>query len=123
MIRRRPRATRTDTRFTYRTLFRSPPGRRRRHREGGRGFRRRSDEAGRPEVKNGRPWQDVRKGNAVNQGPRGTAALFVFAPAHGGLPRSAEHTSALQSLMRTSYAVFCLKNKKTHRDSTTTKSA
>src|SRR3546814_9620037 len=29
-------------------------------------------------------------------------------------PRSEEHTSELQSLMRTSYAVFCLKNKKTH---------
>src|SRR3546814_2880668 len=38
------------------------------------------------------------------------------APAHGGvlelLPRSEEHTSELQSLMRISYAVFCLKKKK-----------
>src|SRR3546814_1999496 len=33
----------------------------------------------------------------------------------GSLGRSEEHTSELQSLMRISYAVFCLKNKKTHR--------
>src|SRR3546814_2120746 len=33
--------------------------------------------------------------------------------AYGGVPRSEEHTSELQSLMRTSYAVFCLKKKKT----------
>src|SRR3546814_5173693 len=32
-----------------------------------------------------------------------------------GRPRSEEHTSELQSLMRTSYAVFCLKKKKTSR--------
>src|SRR3546814_3940243 len=33
---------------------------------------------------------------------------------YGGAPRSEEHTSELQSLMRISYAVFCLKKKKTH---------
>src|SRR3546814_7145455 len=33
-------------------------------------------------------------------------------PLHVGLHRSEEHTSELQSLMRISYAVFCLKNKK-----------
>src|SRR3546814_3908984 len=38
---------------------------------------------------------------AASQGPSGT-------------PRSEEHTSELQSLMRSSYAVFCLKKKKTH---------
>src|SRR3546814_4360591 len=35
------------------------------------------------------------------------------------LPRSEEHTSELQSLMRISYAVFCLKKKKTHTTYTT----
>src|SRR3546814_1642136 len=35
---------------------------------------------------------------------------------HGSHLRSEEHTSELQSLMRISYAVFCLKNKKEHRD-------
>src|SRR3546814_2071084 len=34
-------------------------------------------------------------------------------------PRSEEHTSELQSLMRISYAVFCLKKKKTHKELTT----
>src|SRR3546814_3149952 len=36
----------------------------------------------------------------------------IACPAGSGLPRSAEHTSELQSLMRISYAVFCLKKKK-----------
>src|SRR3546814_8548722 len=43
------------------------------------------------------------------------AICIVIAPrffAVGGIPRSEEHTSELQSLMRISYAVFCLKNKK-----------
>src|SRR3546814_9679047 len=43
---------------------------------------------------------------------RRTAALCP-APVYG--PRSEEHTSELQSLMRISYAVFCLKKKNTHR--------
>src|SRR3546814_2624076 len=37
----------------------------------------------------------------------------------GGFRRSEEHTSELQSLMRISYAVFCLKKKKTHTKSIT----
>src|SRR3546814_4181975 len=37
-----------------------------------------------------------------------------------GLDRSEEHTSELQSLMRISYAVFCLKKKKTHQSTTST---
>src|SRR3546814_1387650 len=36
-----------------------------------------------------------------------------LAQAEGGIARSEEHTSELQSLMRSSYAVFCLKQKKT----------
>src|SRR3546814_2240396 len=91
MIRRPPRSTRTDTLFPYTTLFRSRP-----------------------------------------RSPRGT---LQPAPAHGPLralgpqpvedggdqcrdaqplvqARSEEHTSELQSLMRISYAVFCLKKKK-----------
>src|SRR3546814_3686745 len=84
MIRRPPRSTRTDTLFPYTTLFRS-------------------------------------LGAAVC-----TAVYFVIAErtgetipplalAAGGLivgTRSEEHTSELQSLMRISYAVFCLKKKK-----------
>src|SRR3546814_6766714 len=40
-------------------------------------------------------------------------------PAAPGIGRSEEHTSELQSLMRISYAVFCLKKKKHKRDTTT----
>src|SRR3546814_4581118 len=40
---------------------------------------------------------------------------------HKGTSRSEEHTSELQSLMRISYAVFCLKKKKTHNSKTITK--
>src|SRR3546814_10480168 len=40
-----------------------------------------------------------------------TAAIAASAGGHGGTVRSEEHTSELQSLMRISYAVFCLKKK------------
>src|SRR3546814_1943085 len=93
MIRRPPRSTRTDTLFPYTTLFRSGKcGRRmetvRRH--------------GRGEV-----------GQAADQG----GDLFAqpqrpFRRRRRGRDRSEEHTSELQSLMRISYAVFCLKKKK-----------
>src|SRR3546814_5228200 len=42
----------------------------------------------------------------------GGAMLQGLAEAHHAFPRSEEHTSELQSLMRISYAVFCLKKKK-----------
>src|SRR3546814_20368524 len=89
MIRRPPRSTRTDTLFPYTTLFRSTfsPARR----------------------------------NMVELRLR---ALHIFHVASStvkslsrdnspfSIRRSEEHTSELQSLMRISYAVFCLKNKK-----------
>src|SRR3546814_8224410 len=43
------------------------------------------------------------------------AAEHLVAPLEGARARSEEHTSELQSLMRISYAVFCLKKKKTHK--------
>src|SRR3546814_1050850 len=87
MIRRPPRSTRTDTLFPYTTLFRSP-------RDGAVGFR-----AGRrPGAKRRIQGRDARRG--VSRGLRRHA------------DRSEEHTSELQSLMRISYAVFCLKKKK-----------
>src|SRR3546814_4735969 len=92
MIRRPPRSTRTDTLFPYTTLFRSPP--------------------------------PNRNDTKCLQGPAGNRRALSLcgegdAPA---LPlprpsprpserRSEEHTSELQSLMRISYAVFCLKKK------------
>src|SRR3546814_3237785 len=89
MIRRPPRSTRTDTLFPYTTLFRSIA------------------------VQNQREWQrfcdhvllrpdlktDPRSATTVN---RVDNRPFVEG-------RSEEHTSELQSLMRISYAVFCLK--------------
>src|SRR3546814_9139902 len=85
MIRRPPRSTRTDTLFPYTTLFRSghlQPARTAARALAG-GFR------------------------AARHHADG-AALPEAAPR----PRSEEHTSELQSLMRISYAVFCLKKKK-----------
>src|SRR3546814_4154930 len=99
MIRRPPRSTRTDTLFPYTTLFRSwrrdrarPPARRLGHQADG--------DPARRARRDGRqiwPADDVRR-------------------------RSEEHTSELQSLMRISYAVFCLKKKKkslTHQPNNT----
>src|SRR3546814_4915546 len=84
MIRRPPRSTRTDTLFPYTTLFRS------------RGTHRRREPA--PHRQAAAP----RQGRDSPPWRRTPAALR---------PRSEEHTSELQSLMRISYAVFCLKKK------------
>src|SRR3546814_10602956 len=102
MIRRPPRSTRTDTLFPYTTLFRSA--------------------AVRP---CGGAWADCRRAGDRHhlcrhawQGLCGN--LRIGRPA---TDRSEEHTSELQSLMRISYAVFCLKKKKynnqTQTDTTT----
>src|SRR3546814_8345794 len=89
MIRRPPRSTRTDTLFPYTTLFRSESWSRR-----GRG--------------RDPPDRGLGPGGILSGGGTGHAW-------HGhrmGGDRSEEHTSELQSLMRISYAVFCLKKKK-----------
>src|SRR3546814_2916840 len=90
MIRRPPRSTRTDTLFPYTTLFRSILGK------------------GRVDISRGNP------GNAIT----GDIVLVQVKIAQRyprrcpEAKRSEEHTSELQSLMRISYAVFCLKKKK-----------
>src|SRR3546814_4515436 len=100
MIRRPPRSTRTDTLFPYTTLFRS-----------------------------GDPDLSGLQVNAVGAGPKAAPGACAGQNLHSGLEafqqsligtqhaladdaRSEEHTSELQSLMRISYAVFCLKKKK-----------
>src|SRR3546814_9726336 len=101
MIRRPPRSTRTDTPFPYTTLFRSHAARHRRRAEGGRQL---GDE------------RIVRRAQSPGPGYR----RFAGEPRAGrrtARPRSEEHTSELQSLMRNSYAVFCLKKKKLKRKS------
>src|SRR3546814_5309544 len=91
MIRRPPRSTRTDTLFPYTTLFRSLD-----HLLGlGLGLGR-SGGCGLAEVR---------------LAHRGVAADLVGGAAGDHPTRSEEHTSELQSLMRISYAVFCLKKK------------
>src|SRR3546814_3051711 len=95
MIRRPPRSTRTDTLFPYTTLFRSAaPGAR--ADAGGRGARRSGAGAA---AAAGEPDRELR-----------TRDQQLRAATRG---RSEEHTSELQSLMRISYAVFCLKKKRT----------
>src|SRR3546814_9496507 len=91
MIRRPPRSTRTDTLFPFTTLFRSPAiGDDAR-------FRARHLEVHVAEV------------ILIAQDVADDRELLAFQDqAHG---RSEEHTSELQSLMRISYAVFCLKKK------------
>src|SRR3546814_7851392 len=102
MIRRPPRSTRTDTLFPYTTLFRSRTVLRQAQHE------RREGISAPPREPNaflppGRRVQSLRAGGED------------FAPRFGDADavRSEEHTSELQSLMRISYAVFCLKKKKT----------
>src|SRR3546814_3720062 len=94
MIRRPPRSTRTDTLFPYTTLFRS------------RQFRPRQAQAARLALGDlgvRRQVLDL----AVEQALRFQGLDEVLL----GAQRSEEHTSELQSLMRISYAVFCLKKK------------
>src|SRR3546814_16987307 len=95
MLRRPPRSTRTDTLFPYTTLFRSPgPGGGLLNTLNGGRFRR------------GDLCEIVRRdhGQAPSRANIGSRQHL--------LGRSEEHTSELQSLMRISYAVFCLKKKK-----------
>src|SRR3546814_3910717 len=89
MIRRPPRSTRTDTLFPYTTLFRSRPKARQ---------------------CDGRWCAWSLLGNVVSR----AASAHERTP-HGPADlsrRSEEHTSELQSLMRISYAVLCLKKKR-----------
>src|SRR3546814_10429735 len=94
MIRRPPRSTRTDTLFPYTTLFRSrapAPGGRRRTRQ----------------------HRDLARALEHAQGKLRDRLLPRRARMHAvSEQRSEEHTSELQSLMRISYAVFCLKKKR-----------
>src|SRR3546814_20303240 len=104
MIRRPPRSTRTDTLFPYSTLFRS-----RRPGEGGSAASNAGDAS--------RPSTEMQVTSSARRGssPRSSATVSESGVAvlPGPIRRSEEHTSELQSLMRISYAVFCLKKKNT----------
>src|SRR3546814_1748064 len=100
MIRRPPRSKRTDTRFPYTTLFRSLPSLSGESHQHGAAPRHRAADAALRGVRGHDRRRTRRRGRAPDRGRR----LFHR--------RSEEHTSELQSLMRISYAVFCLKKKK-----------
>src|SRR3546814_3331225 len=92
MILRPPRSTRTDTLFPYTTLFRSLAA----------------------EEQLGHALSAGRHGLWVRGAAGPQPLLRQHRRADAALVRSEKHTSELQSLMRISYAVFCLKKKKTH---------
>src|SRR3546814_3933168 len=96
MIRRPPRSTRTDTLFPYTTLFRS----------------------GQARADHGRELSPLRRRETA----RRVQILPLDEELGAGEPadpgRSEEHTSELQSLMRISYAVFCLKKKNNNHKTT-----
>src|SRR3546814_3724943 len=115
MIPRPPRSTRTDTLFPYTTLFRS--GLEDRQRALVEGAEHRVVDH---DVAAGDLEVEVHDRRAAGRDQRG---LHVLVVARAALEpdlvedladhvRSEEHTSELQSLMRISYAVFCLKKKK-----------
>src|SRR3546814_3052078 len=121
MIRRPPRSTRTDTLFPYTTLFRSllsclsPNG----------GFENPIENLAHRSTRVGKPLVDHKHAACppdVNSRSTGTASEIKYSMTPEGDmiadavdqlaaagERSEEHTSELQSLMRISYAVFCLK--------------
>src|SRR3546814_2106945 len=118
MIPRSPRSTRNDTLFPYTTLFRSPGGEGQRQDEVGQHQSREAVVEAEPAHQLEHPGQhrDLREHRDAEDGEQhgGTAAESNTAEREGGQDRqqrSEEHTSELQSLMRISYAVFCLNNK------------
>src|SRR3546814_6948070 len=119
MIRRPPRSTRTDTLFPYTTLFRSRPvrgdalpgglGLPPRHRAQG---RLRQGEGGRADGPTPGPYGLSNLHARLGRMVPGHALLHDSRrPGEPGALRSEEHTSELPSLMRISYAVFCLTKK------------
>src|SRR3546814_3830765 len=95
MIPRPPRSTRTDTPFPYTTLVRSRPNLTR-------------ASVARPAAPGA-----ARGRRPPAAGPRAPGRAVPAPAVAARADRSEEHTSELQSLMRLSYAVFCLKKKKT----------
>src|SRR3546814_4372107 len=92
MIRRPPRSTRTDTLFPYTTLFRSCSS---------------------PRRNSMRACSTGSRGCTLTCSRGFPASMSVCSRV---IQRSEEHTSELQSLMRISYAVFCLKKKKNNKN-------
>src|SRR3546814_1431853 len=136
MIRRPPRSTRTDTLFPYTTLFRSTARRCSILRERASGRRKAvagkdraallRNEEGAERSRFGMARRDEQRDRVTDRRmagrgkdtddahpPRGAGVGRIDDAERRGPARSEEHTSELQSLMRISYAVFCLKKKNT----------
>src|SRR3546814_9715257 len=123
MIRRPPRSTRTDTLFPYTTLFRS------RSASAASGLAHRAHHlSSATNARRSSRFSAVKRSNAPAHLPSNpdhtvfrdrspSKACDTHRPAVTGL-RSEEHTSELQSLMRISYAVFCLKKNKKQQNNT-----
>src|SRR3546814_7159862 len=107
MIRRPPRSTRTDTLVPYTTLFRSDDDA---HSAIGAGVRRRGDQAGTASTSSIESWRAAAQ-SMISSRPSRCSTSAVQLSTQSPSLRSEEHTSELQSLMRLSYAVFCLKKK------------
>src|SRR3546814_7544054 len=117
MIRRTPRSTRTDTLFPYTTLVRS------RKRGGGNEVRNNefhgysvrdwAQRVARDRAVRRRECARRRRGRSCRPASGSACRSSDRADRRTLCHRSEEHTSELQSLMRISYAVFCLKKKKT----------
>src|SRR3546814_2845124 len=122
MLRRPPRSTRTDPLFPHTTLFRSGPFAER-EKDGPRPApcRHHGDRAGRQlrdphQVRRSARHRHLQLVLSLRPRPREGGALERLS--RGAGTRSEEHTSELQSLMRISYAVFCLKKKKKQETTT-----
>src|SRR3546814_10720978 len=94
MIRRPPRSTRTDTLFPYTTLFRSLA----------------VTSEGEAQLRTAKPGVARAQDRILHPIPQAQRDAFITS-LRQLVERSEEHTSELQSLMRISYAVFCLKKK------------
>src|SRR3546814_3098050 len=99
MLRRPPRSTRTDTLFPYTTLFRS------------RRILRQQMQQPFADQFRAQLLQHLRRQDVLGHARRRGRRQCVDADIVFRALRSEEHTSELQSLMRISYAVFCLKKK------------
>src|SRR3546814_4895201 len=109
MIRRPPRSTRTDTRFPNTTHFRSTwQHRKSLIRRGVRLVDMETRQSLKTTTLSG-AWRDRIEAVNPGRGQKGTRTSRRGLGHHVAKVRSEEHTSELQSLMRTSYAVFCLK--------------
>src|SRR3546814_8526029 len=123
MIRRPPGSTRTDTLLPYTTLFRSHLRRAIVRSDGTAGQQQGCGQGDRGLARRGRKEEYVGQIHcgtvAPSRGGAGPgAAISATVTPSGARSRSEEHTSELQSLMRISYAVICLKKKRQTKHNT-----